>query len=75
MCTIETSATKMMEVPRLRVELELQLPVYTTDTARPDQSHVCNPHHSSWQCWILNTLSEARDLTLILMDTSQVHYH
>ena len=32
-------------------------------------------HHSSWQCWILNSLSEARDWTHVLMDTSWVHYH
>ena len=26
-------------------------------------SHVCDRHHSSWQCWILNVLSKARDQT------------
>ena len=31
---------------------------------------VCDPHHSSQHCWILNTLSEARDQTRVLMDTS-----
>ena len=31
-------------------------------------------HHSSRQQWILNPLSEARDSTCILMDTSWVHY-
>ena len=64
-----------MEVSRLGVELELQLPAYTTDTAAPVLNSVCNLHHSSWHCWILNTLSKARDWTCILMDTSQVHYH
>ena len=29
-------------------------------------------HHSSQQCWIRNPLSEARDQTCILQDTSQV---
>ena len=24
-----------------------------TATATPDPSHVGDPHHSSWQCWIL----------------------
>ena len=38
-----------MEVPRLGVELELQLPVYTTATATLDPSHICNLHRSSWQ--------------------------
>ena len=31
-------------------------------------------HHSSQKCWILNPLSEARDRTWVLMDTSRVHY-
>ena len=62
-----------MEVPRLGVELELQLLAYTT--AKPDLSLVCNLHHSSQQCRNLNTLSEARDRTCILMDTSWVCYH
>ena len=29
------------EVPRLRVELEMQLPVYTTAIATPDPSLLC----------------------------------
>ena len=36
-----------VEVPRLGVQSELQLPVYTTATATWDLSHVCNLHHSS----------------------------
>ena len=62
-----------MEFPRLGVESGLWLLV--TATATPDLSCVCNLHHSSWQCWILNPLSEARNQTLVLMVTSQVHYH
>ena len=50
-----------MEVPRLEVQLELQLPAYTTATATPDLSRVFDLHHSSWQHWILNPLSGARD--------------
>ena len=38
----------------------------------PDQSHVCNLHHSSRQCWILNPLSEARDRTCNLTVPSQI---
>ena len=42
-----------MEVPRLRVKLELQLPAYSTATATPDLSRICDLHHSSWQHQIL----------------------
>ena len=61
-----------MKVPRLGVELEQQLLVYATDTAMRDPSQVYNQYYSSWQCWILNPVNEARDQTLILMDTSQI---
>ena len=65
-----------MEVPRLGVKSELQLPAYTTATAtRKDPSCVCKLHHSSKQYQILNPLSRARDQTHILMDTGQVDYH
>ena len=43
-----------------------------TATATWDLSCICNVHHSSGQCWILNPLSEARDWTCILMDPSQI---
>ena len=56
-----------MEVPRLGVQSEPQPPAYATATAIRDPSHVCDLHHSSWQHWILNPLSEARDWTLILV--------
>jgi len=62
-----------MEIPRLGVELELQLPAYdATATATRDPSHVCTLHHSSWQHRILNPLSEARDQTCVLMDPSRL---
>ena len=61
-----------MEVPRLGVKLELQLPDYTTATATPDLSHICDRHHGSWQWQILNPLCEARHWTWNLMDTSWV---
>ena len=61
-----------MEVPRLRVESELQLPAYITATATPDPRLVCSLHHSSHQCWILTPLREVRDWTQISMETSQV---
>ena len=53
-----------MEVPRLGVKSELQLPAQTTATATatatstPDPSHICDLHHSSWQCRILNPLAK-----------------
>ena len=61
-----------MEVPWLGVELELQLPAYTTATATQDPSHVCDLHHSSRQRQTLNPLSKARGRTHSLMDPSQV---
>ena len=60
------------EVPRLGVELELQLLADATATAMQGPSHVCNLHHSPWQCLILNSLSEARDRTRNLMVPSQI---
>ena len=36
-----------MEVPRLGVESELQLPAYTVATATRDPSRVCDQHRSS----------------------------
>ena len=63
-----------MKVPKLGVKLELQLLAYTTATAMHDPSRIFDLHHSSWQHWILNTLSRARDRIHILMDTSWVCY-
>ena len=40
-----------------------QIGAYATATAIPDLSHICDLHHSSWQCWILKPLSKARDQT------------
>ena len=63
-----------MEVPKPVVETELQLLAYVTSTAMTDLCHVFDLHHSSWQCGILYPLSETRDQTCILMDTSQIHF-
>ena len=46
-----------MEVPRLGVQLELQLPAYAIAIATQDLNHVCDLHH----CWILN---QGQDLNL-----------
>ena len=64
-----------MEVPRLGVDLKLQLPAYATATAPRDPNLVCDLHHSSWQRWIPDPPSEARDRTCILMDTSRGRFH
>ena len=64
-----------MEVPRLGAESELLLPAYTTATATPDPSLVCDLYHSSQQHWILNPLSKAKDRTCNLMVPSQIHFH
>ena len=55
-----------MEVHRLGVESELQLPAYATATETWDPSHVCNLHYRSQQHWILNPLSKARASSCIL---------
>ena len=49
-----------MDVLKLGVKLELQPWAYTTATATPDPSHVCDLHHSSRQHQIPNPLNEAR---------------
>ena len=56
------------EVPRLGVESELQLQVYTTATATPDLRHACDLHCSLRQHQILNPWSWARDQTHILTE-------
>ena len=63
-----------VEVPRLGVELELQLPAYTRATATRDLNHVCDLYHSSRQHQILNPLIKARNRTHILMDTNWIHF-
>ena len=47
------------EVARLGVESELQ--PLATATATQDPSRICDLHHNSRQCRILNPLSEVRD--------------
>ena len=61
-----------MEISRLGIKSDLQLLAYPTATATQDLSHVCDLHSSSWQHQTLNPLSEAKDWTCILMDTSQI---
>ena len=53
-----------MEVPRLGVELELWRPAYARDTAMWDPSRVCDLHHSSRQCQILNPTERGQGLNL-----------
>ena len=60
-----------MEVPRLGVKSELQLPAYATAAATWDPSRVCDLPHS----WILNPLSKAWNQTRALMYTSWVCYY
>ena len=62
-----------IKVPKLGVELELQLQAYTTAAATPDPSRIHDLHHSSRQCWILYPLSKGKDRTRILIDPSWAH--
>ena len=55
-----------MEVPRLGVNSEMQLPVYATATATPDPIFICNLQHQ-----IFNPPSKAKDGNCILTETSQ----
>ena len=55
-----------------RGQIELQLPVYATAMIMWDPSHICNLHHSLQQRQILNPLGEAKYLTRVLVDASQV---
>ena len=64
-----------MEVSRLEVKLELQLLAHAIGIAMQDLSQICDLHRSSWQCWILNPLSKARDGNCILnKDASQIGF-
>ena len=60
-----------MDVPRLGVGSELQLPAYATATTL-DLSRICYLHCSLQQRQVLNLLHKARDRTHILRDTSWV---
>ena len=62
-----------MEIPKLGVKSELQLPAYTT--AMPDLSRICYLHHSLWQHGILHPLSKARDRTQNLTVPSRICFH
>ena len=61
-----------MEVPRVGVEFELQLPASATATATWEPSCICSLHCSLWQHQNRNSLSKARGQICILMDTSWV---
>ena len=69
-CFLETHL-RHMDVPRLGIKLEIQLPA----TATQDLSCIRDLHCSSQQRQILNPLIKARDRTHILMDISWVCYH
>ena len=61
-----------VEVPRIAVNRAVAAGLHHSRIATLDRSHGCDLHHSSWQCWILDPLSEARDQTRVLTDTSWV---
>ena len=64
-----------MEFSRLGIWIRAVAVGYAIATAVPDPSCICNLHHSSWQCQILNPLNKARDRTCFLMDMSQICFH
>ena len=50
------------------VKLGASAEAYTTATAKPVPSHICNLYHSLQQCQIFNPLSKARDQTHTLTE-------
>ena len=64
-----------MEVLRLGVKSELQLPATATATTMPDLSSICDFHQSSQQRRILNPVIEARDRTLNLKIPGQICFN
>ena len=60
-----------IEVPRLRVKLELQWLAYTTVTTMQEPRRIRSLYRIL-QKRIPNPLSKTRDQTHILMDTSQI---
>ena len=61
-------------ISQTRGRLDSVAPTYATATTTRDPSCVRDLHHSSQQPWILNPLSEARNLTSNLMVTSRIHF-
>ena len=61
-----------LEASGLQVRLEWQPPAYTTASATPDPSRICDLNCSLEQHQILNPRTEARDRTHTLTDTSWV---
>ena len=61
-----------IEVPWARSWIRAVAEACTTVIEMQDLSLICDLHSSLWQCWMLNSLSKARDWTHILMETSQV---
>ena len=59
-----------MNVPRLGVESELRLPAYATATASRIQAVSVTYSTALGNAGSFNPLSEARDRTHVLMDTS-----
>ena len=63
-----------MEISSLGVNQSYSCPPSPQPQQLQDPSCIYELHHSSWQCRILNPLSEARDPTPILVDTSQIRF-
>ena len=57
-----------------RGQIELQLLAYTTATATPDPSWVCDLHHNSQQHRIINPLSKASDWTHNFMVSNWIRF-
>ena len=63
-----------MEVPRLEVKSELQVPAYATAAATPDLSLICNLCHSPRQQQIPNPTERGQGWSPQSHDPSQIRF-
>ena len=55
------------ESSQARGQIRIAAAGWITAKVTQDLSHVCKLHHSSWQRWIPNPMSRAREQTCVLM--------
>ena len=72
-CLFVFQGNNHMYISRIGVESSQSFSCLLTPvTAIRDWSHICDLHHNSQKCQVLNPLGKARDQTWVLMDTTCV---